>query len=153
MLKVKGQCCGTVECTMKIMEDCFRDICNIGAGYERAKGYWRTDFSDPEALKITDVKTIKEPGLWCRCSRSHFQNNCTNHKSNTSNKFQNTSSTWQNYQGSNYTQIFHDSKDNSNMFPTGTLAFQAMQQIKSGENLSVSINTIKCFLRKNRRKI
>ena len=34
------------------------------------------------------------------------------------------------------------------MFPTGTLSFQVSQQIRSGDDLSVSINTSKQFLRK-----
>ena len=39
------------------------------------------------------------------------------------------------------------------MFPTGALSFQVSQQIKSGDDLSVSINTIKHFLRKGRENI
>ena len=79
------------------MEDCFSDICNIGVGYKRAKGYCRAYSNTPEASMITEVKTKKEPDLCYRCGRPHFQNNCKNHKSNTNNQFQNTSSRHQNY--------------------------------------------------------
>ena len=41
-----------------------------------------------------------------------------------------------------------DCRNNINMFPMGTLSFQASQQIRSHYNLSVSKNTIKCCLRK-----
>ena len=119
--KVRGQCCKTLECNdgkqWRIASGIF---VNISAGYKRTKGYCRADFNTPEASVITEVKTNKETGLCYRCGRPHFQNNCTNHKSNSSNKFQNKKTTWQNYKGSNYTQKFHDNRNNSNMFPTGT---------------------------------
>ena len=56
------------------MEDCFKDIDNTGADYERAKCYCRADFSAPEASTITEVKTMKEPGQYYRCGRPDFQN-------------------------------------------------------------------------------
>ena len=58
----------------KTMEDCFEDICNIGAGYERAKGYCRADFNTPEASMITEVIATKEPGLCYKCRGPYFQN-------------------------------------------------------------------------------
>ena len=45
------------------MEDCFRDICNVGARYERAKGYCRAKLNTTETSVITVVKTMKESGL------------------------------------------------------------------------------------------
>ena len=39
------------------------------------------------------------------------------------------------------------------MFPTGTLSFQASQQIRPGDGISFNINMIKCFLGINRQKI
>ena len=44
----------------KIMEDCFRDIWNIGAGYKRAKGYCRAKLNTPEASIITELNTLKD---------------------------------------------------------------------------------------------
>ena len=38
---------------MEKMEDCFRDIYNIGAGYESPKSYYRADLNTPEASMIT----------------------------------------------------------------------------------------------------
>ena len=50
------------------------------------------------------------------------------------------------HKGNNYTDKFHNNK--SNMFPMGTLSFQASQPIRSGNDMLVSIDTIKCFLGK-----
>ena len=96
---LKDSVVGHQSIQWKTMEDCFRDIHNTVAGYERTTGYYRADFNTPEASMITNLKTIKELRPYYRCSRSHLQNNCTNHKSNIGNKLQNTSSTWQNYKG------------------------------------------------------
>ena len=81
----------------KMMEYCFRDIHNNGAGFERAKGYCRAKFNTPEASMITEVKTLKEPGLSYKCRGPHFKNSCTNFKGKNSNKFQSKTSTQQNY--------------------------------------------------------
>ena len=110
-----------------MMEDCFRDICNSGAGYERAKGYCRVEFNTPETSTITEVKTMRKPGPCYNCGGPHFQGNCTDLKGNNSNKFQNKATTWQNYKGNNYTQKFYSNNNNSNIFPMGTLSFQASQ--------------------------
>ena len=42
----------------------------------------------------------------------------------------------------------NDNKNNSSMFLVGTLSFQASQQISSGDDISVIIDTIKCFIGK-----
>ena len=55
-----------------MMEDCFRDIYNIDAGYERTIGYCRAAFNTLEASTITEVKTTKEPGLCYTCGGPHF---------------------------------------------------------------------------------
>ena len=115
---------------METMEDCFRDICNIGVGYKRVKVYCRAAFNTQEASTITEVKTTKEPGPCYKCGGPNFQNNCTSHKSNNSNKFQNMTLTEQNYKESKYTQMFHGNRNNSNMFPTGVLSVQATQPSK-----------------------
>ena len=75
----------------------FQGYINIGDGYERAKGYWGADFNTLEGSMTTVVKTMKEPASCYKCGGLHFQNNCTNHRSNNSSKFQNTTSMWQNY--------------------------------------------------------
>ena len=38
------------------------------------------------------------------------------------------------------------------MFSTGTLSFQESQQIRPGDNMSLSIDTIKCFIAKIQEK-
>ena len=43
---------------------------------------------------------------------------------------------------------FYDNRNDNSTFSTGTLSLQASQQIKSGDDISFSINSIKCFLRK-----
>ena len=50
-----------------MMEDCFRDMYNIGAGYERAKGCCKAKFNNQETSMITEVKTMKEPGPCYKC--------------------------------------------------------------------------------------
>ena len=50
--------------------------------------------------------------------------------------------------GSNYTQRFCDNKKNSNMFPTGTLSFQASHQIRSCDDLSVVLTPLSAFSEK-----
>ena len=45
----------------KMMEDCFKDICNIGSGFEKAKGYSRVEYNTSEASVITEVKTMRKP--------------------------------------------------------------------------------------------
>ena len=55
----------------KSMEDCFRDICTFGAGYERTKGYSRADFNVPETSAVNICKSTKDPGPCFGCSGSH----------------------------------------------------------------------------------
>ena len=136
-----------------MMYDCFRGICNIGTGYKGAKGYCRCKYNTPEALTITEVKTTKKPELCYKCRGPHFQSNCTNLMGNNSHKFQNRTLAQQNYMGNNYKHEFFDNKSSSNMFPTGTLSFQATQQIRSGDEMSLNIDIIKCFLIKRRKNI
>ena len=38
------------------MEDCFKDIHNIGAGYTKATGYCRAKYNSPETSVTTEVK-------------------------------------------------------------------------------------------------
>ena len=44
-----------------MMEDCYREIHNNGAGYEKAKGYCRTEYNTQETSAITEVKTMRKP--------------------------------------------------------------------------------------------
>ena len=72
----------------KMIEDGFRDICNIGIGYERAKGYCRAEFNTLDASCITDAKTMKKLGWYYKCRAPHFQSNWTDHRGNSSNELQ-----------------------------------------------------------------
>ena len=44
------------------MEECFRDIHNIGTGCEGAKAYCRAKFNTPHISCITQVRPIKNTG-------------------------------------------------------------------------------------------
>ena len=67
-----------------MMEECFRDIHNVGAGYELAKGYCRAKLNMPDASCIAEIKSMKKAGLCYKCGGPHFQCNCTD---NSNNKF------------------------------------------------------------------
>ena len=126
--KVKGQHCGTPKHAME--NDCFRNACNIGAVYEKAKGYCRAEYNTPEVSANTEVKTTRKSGLCYRCVGSLFQSDCTNLKERNINKFKNKTTAQQNYKGNNYTNKFHDNRNKSNTFTTAILSFQASQQIR-----------------------
>ena len=113
--RLKDSVVGHHSTQWKMMEDCSRDICNIDAEYERAKGYYRAKLNTQEASMITEVKTTKQPGPCYKFRGPHSQNNCTNHK-NDKNNFQNKTTMWQNYKGSNYIQKSYGNSNNSNMF-------------------------------------
>ena len=68
--KLKDKVVGHQIASWKTMEDCFSDIHTFGAGYERAKGYCRADSDTPEALVISEVKSMKEPGPCFTCFHS-----------------------------------------------------------------------------------
>ena len=74
-------------------------------------------------------------------------------RENNNNEFQNKTTTQQNYKVNNTTNKFHDNKSNSNMLPTGTLSFQKSQPIRPGDNMSVGIDTNKCFIGKQEKSI
>ena len=134
----------------KKMEECFRDICNISAGYEWAKGYCIAICNTPDTSCITEVKTMKKVGLCYKCRGPHFHHNCKENSRNSSNHFHTETPTWQNYKGNNHTDKFYNNKSNNDcqphkttnettawtnfatikvksMFPMGTLSFQAFQ--------------------------
>ena len=56
----------------KTMEDCFRDIHNIGVGYKRPNNSCRAAFNTPEASMVTEVETLKEPDLCYKCAGPQF---------------------------------------------------------------------------------
>ena len=64
---------------------------------------------------------------------------------NINNKLQTKTSTQQTHKNNNYTDKFHNNKNN-HMFLTGTHSFQASQPVRSGQDMLVSIDTVKCFL-------
>ena len=74
------------------IEDCFRDICNFGVRYKRAKGYYRAEFDTPEASTVNEVNSTKNPGLCFKCRGPYFQNRCTKHRNQASNRSQSISS-------------------------------------------------------------
>ena len=51
----------------KMMEECFRDINNIDMWYKRTKGYFRAEFSIPDASGINEIKTVKKRGPCYKC--------------------------------------------------------------------------------------
>ena len=67
--KLKDSVVGHQTMHWKSMEDCFRDICPLGVGYERTKGYCRADFDTPEVSTINEVKSTKDLGPCFRCIR------------------------------------------------------------------------------------
>ena len=89
----------------KKMEDCFKDICDIVAGYERAKGYCRGQSQSQETSTINRGQNHQRTWTVLQMERTK-QNNCRNLKGNNSIKFQNKTPTWQNYEGNNYRHKF-----------------------------------------------
>ena len=128
----------------KIILECFRDICNIGVGYEWAKGYYRAKIRMSDASGINEIKAVKKTGLCYKCGGSHLQCECT---SNGNKKFWNKPATQQLHK-CNCTNKFDNNKTSKNMFPTGTLLCQASHPITSGKDMSASIDIIKHFLGK-----
>ena len=78
------------------MEDYFRAICAFGVGYERVKGY---EFDTPEASRVNEARSKKDPGPHFTVSGPHFQNACTKYTNQASNRFVSTSSPRQSYRG------------------------------------------------------
>ena len=148
--RLKYSVVGNQGAQWRVMEDCFRDICNIDAWYEKVKGYCSAKYNAPEASAITEAKTMREPRLCYKCGGLHFQSNCTNLKKSNSNIFQNKTTKQQNYKGNNYTNKFCDNK--GNMFLKGTMSFQASQQIRPSDDILVNIDSIKCFIGKRGEK-
>ena len=102
------------------MEDFFSHICAFGVDYENAIGHCRGDFNTQGAPVINEVNFTKETGMFFKCCEPYFQSRCTKGKGH---------------------QINH----NNGQFPTGTVSFQASQQIKPGNDISLS-STMKHFL-------
>ena len=80
--KIKDSVVGHWRTQWKMMEECFRDIHNIGAGYKQAKGYCRDIFSLSDASGINEIKTMKKTGPCYKCGGPHFQQDCTNNINN-----------------------------------------------------------------------
>ena len=96
----------------------------------------------PGASDINKIKTVKKTGPCYKYGGPHCQYECT---SNSNSKFQNK--TTQKHKKNNYANRFHN-KTSNNTFPMGTLSFQTSQPIRSSKDMSVSPDTIKCFLSK-----
>ena len=140
--KLKDNIMGHQSTQWKMMEECFRDISNISAGYEWAKGYCRAKFHTTNTSCITEFKTIKKTGL-CYNWRTPHSVPLDNSR-NSINKFH-TENIPQNYSRNNCTEKFCNNKGNNNIFPMGTLSFPASQPIRSGNDMLVGMETIKCF--------
>ena len=76
--KLKDSVGGYWSAHWKSMEDCFRDICTFGAGYDRDKGYCKADFNVTKPSTINEVKSTKDPELCFTCSVPHFQTDAQN---------------------------------------------------------------------------
>ena len=120
------------------MEDCFSNIHSFVAGYEKAKGYCRADFDAPEVLVINEAKSTKEPGPCFKCSETHFWSRCTKDKGYPNNKFQK-------YKIINNPYKLCQNKYTNGQFPTGAISFQASQQIKAGDDISIECQHNKVF--------
>ena len=113
------------------------------------KGYCRAEINTPKISCITEVKTMKKTWHCYKCRGLHIQYNCTDKSSNT---FHAKTSTCQHHKGNKCTDKFQNKKIN-NIFPMGTLSFHESQPVRSGKDMLVSIDTIKCFLEKTRREV
>ena len=82
--KLKNSVAGHRSAQWKMIEECFRDICNISVGYEQAKGYCRAKFSIPDVSGIHEITGVKKIGPCYRCRRPHLQHE---YESNGYNKF------------------------------------------------------------------
>ena len=116
-----------------MMEECFRDIHNIGTGYERAKGYCRDEFNTPETRTVLHM--WRTP-LTFQMHRQQWKQQ---------QQIPNQTHTWQNQKGNNYTHKFWDNENKNNMFLTGTLSFQTNQQIRLSSDMLAGIDMIKSF--------
>ena len=111
--KLKDSMAGHRHALWKMMEECFRDICNIDVGYQEAKDYYRAKFGMLDASDINEVKAVEKTGLHYKCRGPHLQHEC---KNNGNNKFQNKPATQQ-MQKCIYTDKFHNNKRSNHMFP------------------------------------
>ena len=80
-----------------------------------------------------------------KCGGPHCQNKCMKHRDQPSKRSHSTSYMQQNCNRNDNSHKFHDNRKTKSMLPMGALSFQASQQIKSGDDISLSINPIKCF--------
>ena len=86
--KLKDSFMGHHNVQWKTMEDCLKDIHNIGTGYERAIGYCRSESNTQNVSSIIEDKTMKKSGTCYKCRGPHFQHNCTHIMKNSINKFE-----------------------------------------------------------------
>ena len=70
--QLKDSMAGDRSMQWKMMEECFRDICNISVGYEQAKGYCRAQFSILDVSDIHEIKAIKKIGSCYSCGGPHL---------------------------------------------------------------------------------
>ena len=70
--KLKDSIAGYQSTQSRTIEECFRDICNVSAGCEQAKGYCRAKFNTLDASCITEIKTMKKTGPCYKCKGPHI---------------------------------------------------------------------------------
>ena len=69
--KLKDTITGHWNVQWKMMEECFRDICNISVGYEWAKDYFRAELNTPDASCIAENFTIGTTIICCQQEPFH----------------------------------------------------------------------------------
>ena len=65
--KLKDNIAGHRSTQWKKMEECFRDICNIGTVYKQAEGYYRVELSILNTSGINVIKVEKKTGMCYKC--------------------------------------------------------------------------------------
>ena len=89
--KLRDSVVGNQSEKWKSMEACFRNICAFGMGYKRPKEYGGAEFNIPEASKVNEVKSKKDPGPCFKCGGPYFQNTHTKYTNQANNRSLSTS--------------------------------------------------------------
>ena len=150
--KVEGKCCGTPEYRMKINGRLSKISVYVVFATREPKAMAELNLipqkhqqsmkSSPQRIQDHALDVVDAT------SKIHAQNTQINLIAYPKHVIYKT-----HYQRINNPQKFHNNRSNTNTLPTGTLPFQAFQQIKSSDEISFNINTAKHFYWKNRQKI
>ena len=85
------------------------------------------------------MKLTEELGPRFKCGGPHFLSRCTNNERNANEKSQN----YKKFDNSGISQHNHYI---NGQFPTGAISYQVSRQVKPGDDISLLVNIIKCFL-------